>query len=709
MASNEELGRYFDEVFYLQRYPDVAEAVASGSFASGLEHFLRSGLIEGRDPNTLFDSAFYLQQNPDVAIAGMHPWEHFVDYGIAEGRAPSALFDPEYYAEQNPDVVAAGMSSWHHFVQHGEGEGRDPSVFFDTGYYLTLNPDVAAAGVDPFSHYITYGQFEGRDPSTFFDTDFYLSQNPDVSAAGIGAYEHFMEFGLYELRDPSSGVDLSALLSANTAFADGVAQLDQHLLLEIITGTGSTSSSSGGGAGGSSGGGGAVASATNMTVSGGVGDNVISGDSGNDVLYGSFDVYNYAPTSVSGNKIWLDGSDTSSLYQDSAGTVAVTANSDPVGRWSDKSGEANHAFQSVDNARRPVYETDLLNGRPGVHFTSDYVETTYSFNAPYSIIFLAQLDGTLNQRVLEGSSINSFIGFKGISRDDVYLGAHVFNSVVPTDTDPHLYSLTRDGAKATTFFEGGSAVALTAETAGSTNFGMLSLGGYRLGEYSNVRVLEVLVWDEVIASADRQQVEYYLSSKWATPWSGSDNDTLTGGTGADTLIGGLGADDMRLGPSDTAADYVYYQTSIDGAAAGANTGYDEISQFELNRDKVAFGQDFNGGGADLDDIAADDTFAFQTNAAVNFTTTHEGLVFTGGLTDANLTEANFTTIAGFLNVVGITAAAGDDGLIIVQGATKSGIYLYVEDGTAANDVSASELTLLGTVDALITSADVEFF
>jgi len=48
---------------------------------------------------------------------------------------------------------------------------------------------------------------------------------------------------------------------------------------------------------------------------------------------------------------------TQALFQDSAGTVPVTADGDPVGRMLDQSGNGNHATQSVSGAR-PVYRTD---------------------------------------------------------------------------------------------------------------------------------------------------------------------------------------------------------------------------------------------------------------------------------------------------------------------------------------------------------------
>ena len=54
---------------------------------------------------------------------------------------------------------------------------------------------------------------------------------------------------------------------------------------------------------------------------------------------------------------WYDPSDMSTLFQDSAGTVPVTAVEQPVGRILDKSGRGNHASQAT-TTKRPVLKID---------------------------------------------------------------------------------------------------------------------------------------------------------------------------------------------------------------------------------------------------------------------------------------------------------------------------------------------------------------
>lgn len=54
--------------------------------------------------------------------------------------------------------------------------------------------------------------------------------------------------------------------------------------------------------------------------------------------------------------VWYDPSDLSTLFQDATGTTPVTSDGDPVGLMLDKSGNGNHATQSV-SASRPTYRT----------------------------------------------------------------------------------------------------------------------------------------------------------------------------------------------------------------------------------------------------------------------------------------------------------------------------------------------------------------
>jgi len=73
-----------------------------------------------------FDAAHYLAANPEVRESGLDPLQHFLRQGWREGRNPSADFDVAYYLRAYPDVVATGVNPLLHYVWAGKAEGRLP-------------------------------------------------------------------------------------------------------------------------------------------------------------------------------------------------------------------------------------------------------------------------------------------------------------------------------------------------------------------------------------------------------------------------------------------------------------------------------------------------------------------------------------------------------------------------------------------------------
>jgi hypothetical protein len=86
-----------DEPWYLERYPDVAEAIRQGIVASAKSHFVNDGYLEGRLPFPIqVDERYYLTQNPGVAEhvrkgALASGQQHFDENGYQEGRLPFGL------------------------------------------------------------------------------------------------------------------------------------------------------------------------------------------------------------------------------------------------------------------------------------------------------------------------------------------------------------------------------------------------------------------------------------------------------------------------------------------------------------------------------------------------------------------------------------------------------------------------------------------
>lgn len=127
----------FDTVFYLTMYPDVAKA---GN--NPLLHFVRKGFAERRLPklkvpkkyysasymfiakSEYFDRRFYIKNNPDLDFKLIDPVEHYLRYGWKENRNPSKNFSNEDYFINNPDVEAAQINPLLHYERSGRAEGR---------------------------------------------------------------------------------------------------------------------------------------------------------------------------------------------------------------------------------------------------------------------------------------------------------------------------------------------------------------------------------------------------------------------------------------------------------------------------------------------------------------------------------------------------------------------------------------------------------
>lgn len=183
IAIIEASGR-FDKQWYLRHYPDVAE-----SGIDPVQHYVRHGAAEGRDPTGKFSTEFYLHHNPDVASSGINPFRHYIEHGHGENRAGKPTAIKAGQPESNADTIAQ-------------------SGVFDSTYYLATYPMVAATGLDPVLHYLQHGAAEGHKPNVLFDTRYYLKNNPDVAKSGMNPLLHFCRHGFRELRNPSPKFDI---------------------------------------------------------------------------------------------------------------------------------------------------------------------------------------------------------------------------------------------------------------------------------------------------------------------------------------------------------------------------------------------------------------------------------------------------------------------------------------------------------------------
>ena len=152
----------FDVMVYRDRNPDLAGMTD----AELKEHWLDSGIKEGRASSPVLDLGFYRNNNPDLIEAFGSDYEaiynHFITSGYKEYRKSSALFDGRYYSDKYSDVATNYKENYMlHYIDHGIKEGRRASLTFDPNYYWHIRPDVYEVWPDDYEmcakHYAGHG------------------------------------------------------------------------------------------------------------------------------------------------------------------------------------------------------------------------------------------------------------------------------------------------------------------------------------------------------------------------------------------------------------------------------------------------------------------------------------------------------------------------------------------------------------------------
>jgi hypothetical protein len=238
----------------------------------------------------------------------------------------------------------------------------------------------------------------------------------------------------------------------------------------------------------------------------------------------------FSPSDISGLSLWLDASDAATLFQDSAGTTPAAADSDPVGRWADKSGAGRHHTQSAD-AKRPALRKAAQNARDALEFdgANDCFNAAVSFQAlaAGTAFFVVKID----QDPPATSAVSGLCNYGSDS-----------NVHFPFDGDGVIYDNWGTTARKTTVnpattlaqwnvYAAASAAGAWANwlngaqlfTTGTNTVGWVAQPSCRLGANSaetfllDGRIGEVVVYDSFLPAGNRQAVEAYLKAKWATP------------------------------------------------------------------------------------------------------------------------------------------------------------------------------------------------
>ncbi len=214
--------------------------------------------------------------------------------------------------------------------------------------------------------------------------------------------------------------------------------------------------------------------------------------------------------------LWLDASDSSTLFQD-AGLSVPAQPGDPIGGWLDKSGFDYHATQPNDLAR-PDFDEVAMNGMPAVSFNSAemdglFIDDGLNLIRPYTVFIVNQYDGPIGGRTLQSQDTNWLHGLWAGNAAS-FAGDFVSINWLAEDNFVYVADTTQDIGGVNTFYLNG--LDRTRASAAAGEPGRLGLGaaGVFAAEVGDADVSEILIYERVLDSTELGLVRDYLYTKY---------------------------------------------------------------------------------------------------------------------------------------------------------------------------------------------------
>ena len=221
----------------------------------------------------------------------------------------------------------------------------------------------------------------------------------------------------------------------------------------------------------------------------------------------------FNPKSIAGLSLWLDASDASTLRQNSDGSVAATANGDPVGYWGDKSGNNHHLTQATAGLRGVVFTS---SGRTRVDIPNTLNAGFASATSPTTsstatVIQAARFQGAF------GNWLTLLRGDGSAFFDAASSGAAISPNLTAGSPSYFVQGLPTTATRAALYSALNEANAVLSVT--NLDLSTWSSGWryYNFGSSFQFtgEVGEVLVYNRALTASERQRIEAYLARKWS--------------------------------------------------------------------------------------------------------------------------------------------------------------------------------------------------
>ncbi len=214
-----------------------------------------------------------------------------------------------------------------------------------------------------------------------------------------------------------------------------------------------------------------------------------------------------SPGNVSlGLSLWLDASDSSTLFADGSCLSPATVDNTAINCWLDKSPALNNGSVS---GGAPTFQTNEFNGQSVVRF--DGVNDTIDFpsiNNARTIFVINKSNSASYQQILGHSSNQNLYTNNDTLIDTTLSSSNARNGSWRVDRV--------DVGGATSFSQTGSFSLISLVTTGNIAVDHIASDRKTGGRFFNGDVVEVIIYDRALSSVEVTSVENYLYDKWFT-------------------------------------------------------------------------------------------------------------------------------------------------------------------------------------------------
>lgn len=248
----------------------------------------------------------------------------------------------------------------------------------------------------------------------------------------------------------------------------------------------------------------------------------------------------FTPASISGLNLWLDSR--TGMYTTSGGSTLVSSDGDPVGRWEDQSGNANHATQAT-STKRGTFKVNASAGGTKDVVRFDGVDDFLACNSlaaafsgsdkacsvfvvfkssvttgnpiPFSISNVATSDNPRHHCDMLDSA-----GYRLLRRDDG--GTLLQGSSGTRDTGWHRFCYCFDGTSGQLYDAGATVGGSLSLNVGNCTFDVTTIAGLRFnsGGYDTASgplqgdIAALLVYQAALTSGDVTNLDAWASAIW---------------------------------------------------------------------------------------------------------------------------------------------------------------------------------------------------